>query len=133
MVITDEQGNEIRKLKQGVKSGLYQAIWDGRLEVTSPITFYVPSGDNPYETLDKGPVALPGKYYAQLIKIENGISENLSDKINFNLTTLTNGSIPEIDKAKLISFNKEFNFALSISGIEPLLSVVKLKLILIKN
>ena len=109
LVITDEQGNEIRKLKQDAKSGLHQAVWDGRLEVTSPVTFYVPSGDNPYESADKGPVALPGKYAAQLIKIENGISENLSDKISFNLTTLNNGSIPEIDKAKLISFNKELS------------------------
>ena len=33
----------------------------------------------------------------------------MSDKISFNLTTLNNGSIPEIDKAKLISFNKELS------------------------
>ena len=109
IVITDEQGNEIRKLKRGAKAGLHQAIWDGRLETSSPVSFYVSSGDNPYESSDKGPVALPGKYYAQLIKIENGLAENLSDKITFNLITLNNGSIPEIDKAKQHTYNKELS------------------------
>jgi hypothetical protein len=106
LVITDEQGNEIRKLKQSATKGMKQVVWDGRLELTSPVSFYTPDPNNPYESDDLGPVALPGKYNAQLIKVENGVLENLSDKMSFNLTTLSNSTLPETDKAKLASANK---------------------------
>jgi photosystem II stability/assembly factor-like uncharacterized protein len=106
LVITDEQGNEIRKLKQSATKGMKQVVWDGRLELTSPVSFYTPDPNNPYESDDLGPVALPGKYNAQLVKIENGVLENLSDKMNFNLATLSNSTLPEVDKAKLLGSNK---------------------------
>ena len=106
LVITDEQGNEVRKLKQSATKGMNQVVWDGRLELTSPVSFYTPDPNNPYESDEQGPVALPGKYFAQVVKIENGVLENLSDKMNFNLTSLSNSTLPEVDKAKLLVSNK---------------------------
>ncbi len=106
MVITDEQGNDIRKIKQSATKGMKQVVWDGRLELTSPVSFYTPDPNNPYESDEQGPLALPGKYFAQIVKVENGVLENLSDKVSFNLTTLSNSTLPEVDKAKLLAANK---------------------------
>lgn len=106
MVITDEQGNEIRKIKQSATKGMKQVVWDGRLELTSPVSFYTPDPNNPYESDEQGPVALPGKYFVQLVKVENGVLENLSDKMSFNLNILSNSTLPEVDKAKLLASNK---------------------------
>lgn len=106
LVITDDQGNEIRKIKQSATKGMKQVVWDGRLELTSPVSFYTPDPNNPYESDEQGPVALPGKYFAQVVKVENGVLENLSDKVSFNLTTLSNSTLPEVDKAKLLAANK---------------------------
>jgi hypothetical protein len=68
MVITDEQGNDIRKIKQSATKGMKQVVWDGRLELTSPVSFYTPDPNNPYESDEQGPVALPGKYVCTISK-----------------------------------------------------------------
>lgn len=107
MMITDEQGNEVRKLKQGAAKGMYRITWDGRHEVTGPVNFYTPNPDNPYEEADQGPAAIPGKYFAQLVKVENGVTEALSEKVGFNLTTLQNSTLPPADKLQLVEYNQK--------------------------
>ncbi len=106
VIITDEQGNEIRKLKQDANKGMKKITWDGRLEVTSPVNFYTPNPDNPYEGPDLGPVAIPGKYFAQVVKVYNGQVEALSEKVAFNLTTLQNSTLPVPDQKEMMDFNK---------------------------
>jgi photosystem II stability/assembly factor-like uncharacterized protein len=106
VVITDEQGNEVRKLKQEATKGMKKVVWDGRLEVTAPVSFYTPNPDNPYESEDRGPVALPGKYFAQIVKVYEGKIEVLSEKTAFNLTTLQNSTVPVPDQKEMLEFNK---------------------------
>ncbi len=106
LVITDEQGNEVRKLKQTLTKGMNKVTWDGRMEVTGPVTFYVPSGDNPYEDTDKGAVCVPGKYFAQIVKVYDGKVEPLCDKVSFNIVTLQNSSISIPDQMQMAEFNK---------------------------
>lgn len=106
VVITDEQGNEVRKLKAGLSKGMNKIVWDGRMEVTGPVSFYTPNPDNPYEDDDKGPVAIPGKYFAQVVKVHEGKTEALSDKVAFNLVTLQNSTIPVADQTQMMEFNK---------------------------
>lgn len=109
VVITDEQGNEIRKLKQDASKGMKKIVWDGRLEVTGPVSFYTPNPDNPYEGADQGPVAIPGKYFAQIIKVYEGNTETLSDKTAFNLATLQNSTLPVPEKKEMMEFNKSLS------------------------
>jgi photosystem II stability/assembly factor-like uncharacterized protein len=109
LVITDEQNNEVRKLKQGANKGMYRVTWDGRHEVTGPVSFYTPNPDNPYEDADQGHPALPGKYFAQLMKVENGTTEALSEKVAFNITTLQNSTLPLTDKLQLAELNRSLS------------------------
>lgn len=106
VIITDEQGNEVRKLKQDANKGMKKINWDGRHEVTSPVNFYTPNPDNPYEGPDIGPAAIPGKYFAQVVKVYNGQVEALSEKAAFNLTTLQNSTLPVPDQKEMMDFNK---------------------------
>ncbi len=106
LVITDAQGNEVRKLKEGATKGMNKVTWDGRMEVTGPVSFYTPNPDNPYEDADQGPVCIPGKYFVQLVKVENGKAEPLSDKVGFNIVTLDNSTLPVADKIQQAEFNK---------------------------
>jgi hypothetical protein len=108
-IITDEQGNEVRKLKQDANKGMKKITWDGRLEVTAPVNFYTPNPDNPYESADQGPVATPGKYFVQIVKVYNGQIENLSEKVGFNLTTLQNSTLPVPDQKEMMDFNKSLS------------------------
>ena len=107
LVITDEQGNDIRNRKIDLKKGMQQAFWDGRYELTTPVNFNVPDYDNPYYEADKGAAAVPGKYVAQLIKVTKDKVENLTEKAAFNLKTLNTSVLPVKDQAKQNALNKE--------------------------
>ncbi|MCE3259591.1 MAG: glycosyl hydrolase repeat-containing protein [Bacteroidetes bacterium] len=106
-IITDEQGNEIRKIKLDAKKGLKRFTWDGRYEVTSPINFHEPDVNNPYYDPDQGQPAIPGKYMVQLVKVYNGQTENLTDKVAFNITILNQSTLPLPDQQKMLALNKD--------------------------
>jgi len=106
-VITDEQNNEIRKYKLDAKKGMKRFTWDGRYEVTSPINFNEPDVNNPYYDADQGQVAVPGKYFVQLVKVYDGKFENLNEKTAFNLKVLNQSTLPVPDQQKMMALNKE--------------------------
>lgn len=108
-IITDEQNNEIRKIKLDAKKGVKRFTWDGRYEVTTPVSFYEPDVNNPYYSPDEGPAAVPGKYFVQLVKVYNGQTENLTDKVAFNIKTLNQSTWPLPDQQKTIAFNKDLS------------------------
>lgn len=107
LVITDEQNNEIKKLKVSYRKGMQQALWDGRYELSSPINFNVPDYDNPYYEAERGPAAVPGKYFAQLVKVSKDKSENLTEKSSFVIKTLNNSVLAPKDLAQQNALNKE--------------------------
>ncbi len=107
-VITDESGNVVRKIKRPAKKGMNRFTWNGRLEKTSPISFYTPNPDNPYEGEDNGPMAIPGTYKIYLVKIVNGVSENLTEPVSFKIKTLYEPSI-QVDLNQLAAFNKRLS------------------------
>ena len=104
LVISDMQNHVVRKLKQTAKKGLYSITWDGHLEVTSPVSFYTPDPDNPYESGETGPMALPGKYQVRLELVQGFTVTKLCSDITFNIITLNNSSLA-VDRNKLEQFN----------------------------
>jgi len=106
LVISDESGSIVRRMKQSAKKGMHRAHWNGRLDVTSPVSFYTPDPDNPYESADEGPLAIPGRYTCSLVKVENGISEPLGEAVTFNFKYLNNTTL-EVDRKRLDAFNKD--------------------------
>jgi photosystem II stability/assembly factor-like uncharacterized protein len=108
LVISDENANVIRKIKQSAKKGMYRINWNGRLDVTSPVSLNRLSSDNPYDESDQGPLALPGKYFVHLVKVENGTVEKITDNTPFELLTLNNSTL-SVNTKELNDFNKDLS------------------------
>lgn len=106
LVITDEAGNIVRRIKEPATKGMHRTQWNGRLELTSPVSFYQPNPDNAFESPDQGPLAIPGMYKIHLVKMQNGVEEKLTEPVAFNLITLYNSSIT-VDRKQLQAFNRE--------------------------
>ncbi|MBI3233463.1 MAG: glycosyl hydrolase, partial [Bacteroidetes bacterium] len=102
--ILDGSGNVIRKIKSAPKKGLNKLIWNGRMELTSPVSFYRPDPDNPYESEETGPMALPGEYKVYMEIFVNGELKLRTKESKFNLVTLNQSSL-SVNQIQLKQFN----------------------------
>ncbi len=107
LVICDEQGREVRKLRQSLSKGLKRVTWDGHYESTAPVDFSEPDYSNPYYSPDQGPMAIPGKYFVQLMRVQNGVSTVLCEKQSFELKALNQSSLPLPEQVQLKQFNND--------------------------
>lgn len=106
--ILDVSGNIIKKIKSSPKKGLNKILWNGRMELTSPVTFYKPDPDNPYESEEVGPLALPGKYQVYIEIYQNKELKYRSSTASFQMNTLNQATLT-VDKEKLALFNNNLS------------------------
>jgi len=109
MIIIDEKVNEVRKLKATVSKGINRLVWDGHHELSVPINFNTPDTENPYYSPDRGMPAIPGKYFAQLVIIQNGKPSNLTDKMAFEIEALNLNTLPIKDAKATNDYNKQLS------------------------
>ncbi len=86
--IKDNAGNLVRQFKRAPKKGMNSINWDGRIEKTSPVTFYTPDPDNPYEGDDQGSMALPGEYTVEIHLVKENTIQLLAGGVKFKMKTL---------------------------------------------
>lgn len=105
--ITDQSGRVIKQIRQGARKGMVRMVWNGRMEKTSPISFYQPDLSNPYEGEDNGPMAIPGIYNVELKLVVNNQITSIGNKESFTLKTLYNSSYNnEAFNAELAEFRR---------------------------
>lgn len=88
VIIKDAQGNVVRQFKRPISKGINKLVWNGRYDKTSPITFYVPDPNNPYEGDDQGALAMPGKYTIQCLLVKDLKVLTNSESQTFELRSL---------------------------------------------
>lgn len=129
IIITDENGNEVRKLKASTSKGIQKIVWDGHYNLSTPTSFYVPDTENPYYTPDKGMPAIPGKYFAQLYEIKNGKSMAISEKIEFKMNELNLNTLPIKNKQESNEYNKDLTeFRRVVLGTNEFVEGIKTKI-----
>ena len=106
-IITDEQGNTIRKIKPAAAKGINRVVWDLRYLPFNPITFTPFDDSYAWNEPDKGYMVSPGTYKVSVQKFEDGKFTELSASQSFNCVTLNNSSLPVADKTALNEFNKK--------------------------
>ncbi len=104
--IKDESGMEVRKLFAKASKGIQRITWDLRYGNTSPIKLK----DNKYDPTNEGRsgvLAIPGKYTVGMAMFQNGELKELAGPVDFDATVLNNKTLPETDRAAMISFRKD--------------------------
>ncbi|QSE99436.1 glycosyl hydrolase [Fulvivirga lutea] len=72
ILIKDENGNAVRWLNGAAKKGVHRINWDLRIPAPDPISLSQPAFVPPWAGSPEGPMAIPGKYSAELYLVENG-------------------------------------------------------------
>ena len=107
LIVSDERGGEVRKLKAAYKKGMQQVVWDGRYDLTSPVNFNTPDTENPYYEPELGPAAVPGMYYVQLVSLGGEFPRTLTEKLSFKIKTLNTSTLPAVDAVKQTNLNRD--------------------------
>ena len=106
-IITDEQGNTIRKIKTAVTKGINRISWDMRYLPFNPVTFTPFDDSYAWNEPDKGYMVVPGTYKVSLQKYEDGNFTEMAAPVSFNCVPLNNSSLPAADKTALNAFNRK--------------------------
>jgi len=100
-IVSDEQGNVVRKLKEGVKSGINRVTWDLRYANTNPVKKVTDKNES-------GTPVMPGKYSVEMFMSVDGKLTKLAGPQIFESKILQNTTLPAEDRAELVAFQKKF-------------------------
>ena len=106
-VISDDQGNVVRKLKEGIKQGINRITWDLRYPDTNPVKSVTDKNES-------GTPVMPGKYSVEMFMSINGVLTKIAGPQGFEAKVLNNTTLPAEDRAAMVAFHKkvaEFNRA----------------------
>lgn len=99
-VIYDEQGNVVRKLKEGVKSGINRTTWDLRSANTNPVKMVTDKNES-------GTPVMPGKYSVEMFMSVDGELIKIAGPQMFGTKVLQNTTLPAKNREELVAFQKE--------------------------
>ncbi len=105
LVVSDEDGNVVRRVPGSVKAGFHRVAWDLRYPPPSPIELKEPEPDV-FSPPPPGPLAAPGKYTARLVKRAIGVESAIGDAQTFNVVPLYLNVMKESDRAAVLDFQK---------------------------
>ncbi|MDZ7742120.1 MAG: glycosyl hydrolase [Bacteroidota bacterium] len=102
-VISDVDGNEVRRITTGSKKGINRINWDLRYSGTGPVSV----SDNKYNpTKDAGGslLAMPGKYHVSMLQYVRGDVDTLAGPVVFEAKVLENTTLPAADRSQMLAF-----------------------------
>jgi photosystem II stability/assembly factor-like uncharacterized protein len=106
MIVSDEEGNVVRRVSGSAKAGFHRVAWDLRYPPPSPIELKPPEPDV-FEPPPGGPLVVPGKYTVQAVKRIDGVDMALGPLQTFNVVPLYLSIMKESDRAAVIDFQKK--------------------------
>jgi photosystem II stability/assembly factor-like uncharacterized protein len=106
MIVSDEEGNVIRRVSGPAKAGFHRVAWDLRYPPPSPIELKEPEADV-FSPPPGGPLVAPGKYSVRVAKRIDGVETALGTAQTFNVVPLYLSIMKESDRTAVLDFQKK--------------------------
>ncbi|MCB0686396.1 MAG: glycosyl hydrolase, partial [Saprospiraceae bacterium] len=106
-VITDVDGNIVRKLDTAPKTGVNRITWDLRYASKDPINLSRSSFYNPFAGSDQGYSVPPGEYMVTMYLWKDGEMKKLDESKTFKVESLNIYSLPVKNYPEMESFKKD--------------------------
>ncbi len=107
LVVRDAAGSIIRRVEAGQEAGLQRVAWDLRLASAAPTDLTPRTDLMPWESPEKGPLALPGTYSATLESRIAGEWRALSEPTSVTVVPLDLGTLRPADPQAVMAFRME--------------------------
>lgn len=85
LIVSDAEGNPIRRLSGTAEEGLHRVTWDLRFSPPNPIQLKKPDFVFPWASPPQGPFAAPGKYSVELYLVSGNQIEQLGTRQEFEV------------------------------------------------
>ena len=85
VLVSDSQNNPVRWIEASAKKGTHRVSWDLRLPAPDAVDLSTPAFQPPWAVPGKGPLAAPGKYYAELFVFSGERMKPLGEAQGFNV------------------------------------------------
>ena len=106
LIVSDDEGNVIRRVTGPVKAGFQRVAWDLRYPPPSPIEATPPEPD-PFSPPPAGPLVVPGQYKVRLAKRIDGVETALGEARTFNVTPLYLALMNVNERGAVLDFQKK--------------------------
>jgi len=103
LVVTDEAGQVVRRIAAPAGKGLHRVAWNLRYPTVEPTSLESTQLEI-WQRPSFGPMVVPGRFTATLVKVADGVTSTLAGPRPFVVESLALASLPEKDKAALLSF-----------------------------
>ncbi|MFT6882750.1 MAG: photosystem II stability/assembly factor-like uncharacterized protein, partial [Marinoscillum sp.] len=103
LTVKDAIGNTIRRVSGSREKGFHRIAWDLRYPVSDAITVNA-SGQEEVQ----GFLAPPGKYTVTLSKVEEGVSTDLAEPVNFEVVPLREGALKGASYQVVSNFLRDY-------------------------
>ncbi|MEO8503623.1 MAG: glycosyl hydrolase [Acidobacteriota bacterium] len=134
MVVTDGQGNVVRKLTGPATSGVHRVAWDLRYPAVVAASDDGGAGDDSGDDGPTGPIAVPGGYNVSLFERLDGKETALSEPQAFKVEAVSTASLPAADQATLLAFEQKVGrLQRAVAGAEETVDATKTELAAIKK
>jgi photosystem II stability/assembly factor-like uncharacterized protein len=101
LVVTDEDGDVVRRIEGPTTPGFHRVAWDLRYPSVKPV------GQSKGDDDSAGSLVAPGTYSVRLARRVDGIVEPLGAAQRFRATPLGNASLPAPDRRALAGFHRK--------------------------
>jgi len=103
-IITDEQGNVIRKISKSASAGINRVNWDLRYASPYPVRLQGKEFNPTASGGRGGMLVMPGKYKVSMAMVVNEEYKELAGPIEFTAKSLNNTTLPAPDRKALVDF-----------------------------
>ncbi len=101
--ITDDNGAIVKRILAKASKGIQRVVWNLRYPSKGPLSSKV----DLYEDKSEGAMVVPGTYFVQVSKRENGKITDLTSKKSFEVESLELNKLKSEDKTALLTFSKK--------------------------
>ena len=106
-VITDSDGNVVRRLSAPAAPGMNRVTWDLRYPAPQLAPAQPPGEENPFAQPPSGSLVMEGRYKVSMVKRVNGVFTPLSAPQEFTVITERLAGVSPEDRAALVEFHKK--------------------------
>ena len=107
LIVRDQSGAVVHRVRGSRDKGVHRLAWNLRYPTATPTRLAPPEDLPPWAQPPRGPLALPGTYSVTLAKEVDGVTNSLTEPVEFQVIPLDVATFAAEDREAVLSFQRK--------------------------